>query len=297
VVNALFVDPQYAALTTWTTIAKSNYNSAQLTLTKRLSRSLNFDINYTLGHSLDNASGLQNAGNYSTAALIFNPYDLDSQYANSDFDVRHIVNSNWIWSLPFGRGREFASHANKIVNGFIGGWQLLGVFRYNSGFPVASPFASNRWATNWNISSTLVRVRPVTTTTNTAPAAGPNIFGDPLAAYLSFRDPLPGEGGDRNVFRLPGYFDLDSGLFKSFQIGERHTITLRWEVFNVTNTQTFNSPSGFGVAPVDPFLQGQFGLAAITAAPTTFGSFSTTQKPLGETKAGRIMQFALRWQF
>jgi len=299
IVNALFVDPQYAALTTWTTIAKSNYNSAQLTLTKRLSRSLNFDFNYTLGHSLDNASGLQNAGNYSTAALIFNPFDLDSQYANSDFDVRHIVNSNWIWALPFGHGQEFASHANKMLNGFIGGWQLLGVFRWNSGFPIASPFASNRWATNWEISSTMVRVRPLATTTNTAPAAGPNIFNDPLAAYLSFRDPMPGEGGDRNVLRLPGYFDLDSGLFKTFHISERQTITFRWEVFNVTNTQHFGftATNIAGVSPVDPFLQGQFGLPAITSAPVTFGSYTTTQKPLGETKAGRIMQFALRWQF
>ncbi len=116
---------------------------------------------------------------------------------------------------------------------------------------------------------------------------------------------MPGEAGDRNVFRLPGYFDLDSGLYKSFKIGERQTITLRWEVFNVTNTQTFTSPSGFGVAPVDPFMQGQFGLGcapgvvtcAPPSAPSTFGSFSSTQKPLGETKAGRIMQFALRWQF
>ena len=114
---------------------------------------------------------------------------------------------------------------------------------------------------------------------------------------MGFRDALPGEGGDRNVFRLPGYFDIDSGLYKSFKIGERNVITLRWEVYNVTNTQTLTGPSGFGVAPVDPFMQGQFGLAAITAAPSTFGSFSTTQKPLGEGKAGRIMQFAIRWQF
>jgi hypothetical protein len=303
--NAIFVDPQYAALNTWTTIASSNYNSGQLSITKRLSRSLQFDFNYTLSHSLDNASGLQNSANYSTAALILNPFDLRSQYANSDFDVRHIVNSNWIYGLPFGRGKMFGRNANKWVNGFLGGWQLLGVFRWNSGFPVASPFASNRWATNWNISSTLVRVRPLDTTTNRAPLAGPNIFGDPNSAYLDFRDPLPGEGGDRNVLRVPGYIDLDGGLYKSFKIGERQTITLRWEVFNVTNTQTFNNPSGFGVSPIDPFLQGQFGLgcpAGVTTcapptAPSTFGSFTSTQKPLGESKAGRIMQFALRWQF
>jgi hypothetical protein len=97
--------------------------------------------------------------------------------------------------------------------------------------------------------------------------------------------------------RLPGFVDLDAGLSKSFKIVERQMITLRWETFNVTNTQRLAGPSGFGVSPIDPFLQGQFGLAAITAAPPTFGTLSTTQKPLGETKAGRIMQFALRWQF
>jgi hypothetical protein len=295
--NNIFIDPQYAALTTWATIAKSNYNSAQLSITKRLSRDLAFDFNYTLGHSLDNASGLQNAGNYSTAALIFNPLDPNSQYANSDFDVRHIVNANWIYGLPFGRGKMFGRNSNKWVNGLLGGWQLTGVFRWNSGFPVASPFGSQRWPTNWEISSTLVRTRPLDTTTNTTPVAGPNIFADPLAAYLSFRDARPGEGGDRNVFRLPGYFDIDSGLYKSFRIGERNVITLRWEVYNVTNTQSLTSPSGFGVSPIDPFLQGQFGLAPITSAPSTFGSFSSTQKPLGESKAGRIMQFAIRWQF
>jgi hypothetical protein len=135
--------------------------------------------------------------------------------------------------------------------------------------------------------------------------AGPNIFANPNSAYLSFRDAMPGEGGDRNVFRLPGYFDIDSGLYKSFKIGERNVITLRWEVYNVTNTQTLTAPNGFGVSPIDPFMQGQFGLgcaAGVTTcapptAPANFGSFTATQKPLGESKAGRIMQFAVRWQF
>jgi len=297
--NNLFIHPQYAALTTWTTLAKSNYNSFQLSLTQRLRRDISFDINYTYGHSLDNASGLQNAGNYSTAALIFNPFDPDSQYADSDFDVRHIINSDWLVGLPFGRGKTFFSGANKVVNGIIGGWQLNGIFRWNSGLPVASPFGSGRWPTNWQISSTMVRVRPVETTQNMTTPGGPNLFPDPLAAYLSFRDAMPGEGGDRNVLRLPGYFDIDTGLFKTFKIGERQSITFRWETFNVTNTQRlgFTATNVAGVSPIDPFMQGQFGLPAITSAPVTFGSFTTTQKPLGETKAGRVMQFALRWQF
>ena len=296
-INNLFVHPQYAALTTWTTIAKSHYHSGQITLTERLRQDVVFDLNYTIGHSLDNASGLQSAGNYSTAALIFNPLDLDSQYGTSDFDVRHIVNANWIVGLPFGRNKWLGHNANKWVNGIIGGWQLAGVFRWNSGFPVATPFGSQRWPTNWQISSFLVRTRALVSTPTKTTAGGPNLFGDALAALLSFRDSMPGEGGDRNFLRLPGYFALDSGLTKSFRIGERQSVTLKWEVFNVTNTKRLAGPSGFGVSAIDPFMQGQFGLAAITTAPTNFGVLSTTQKPLGETKAGRTMQFALRWQF
>jgi hypothetical protein len=297
--NNIFVHPQYAALTTWATIAKSNYHSAQISLTQRLRKDITFDFNYTYGHSLDNASGLQNAGNYSTAALIFNPLNLDSQYANSDFDVRHIINANWLIGLPFGRRKMLFHDANKWVNGILGGWQLTGIFRWNSGFPVASPFGSQRWPTNWEISSTLVPVRTVQSSPTNAPVGGPNLFGDPLAAFLSYRDSMPGEGGDRNSLRLPGYFALDSGLYKTFKFGTdgRQGITLRWEVYNVTNTQHLAGPSGFGVSPIDPFMQGQFGLPAISSAPPTFGVFSTTQKPQGETKAGRIMQFAIRWQF
>jgi hypothetical protein len=296
-INNMFVHPQYAALTTWATIARSNYHSGQITLTQRLRRDVAFDINYTFGHSLDNASGLQNAGNFSTAALIFNPLNLDSQYGNSDFDVRHIVNANWIVGLPFGRNKLVAHNANKWVNGIIGGWQMTGVFRWNSGFPVATPFGSQRWPTNWQISSFLVRVQSLQSSPTKSLAGGPNIFSDPLAALLSFRDSMPGEGGDRNVLRLPGYFALDSGLNKTFKIGERQSVQVRWEVFNVTNSQFLSGPSGFGVSAIDPFMQGQFGLASITSAPTNFGVLSNTQKPLGETKAGRTMQFALRWQF
>src|SRR5215471_21326904 len=298
-VDNIFVHPQYAALTTWTTLARSNYNSAQLSLTQRLRKDLTFDINYTYGHSLDNASGLQNAGNYSTAALIFNPYNLNDQYASSDFDIRHIINANWLYGLPFGRGKMFFGGANKWVHGIIGGWQLNGIFRWNSGLPVGSPFGSGRWPTNWEISSFMVRTQDVSTTQDKNAKGGPNLFADPLAAFTSWRDAMPGEGGDRNVLRLPGYFDIDAGLYKTFHITERHSLTLRWETYNVTNTQRLTSPSGFGINPIDPFLQGQFRLGAITAnnLPATFGVLSSTQKPLGESKAGRIMQFAIRWQF
>ncbi|PWT91094.1 MAG: hypothetical protein C5B55_08645 [Blastocatellia bacterium] len=294
--NNTFVNPQYAALNTWSTFALSNYNSAQISVRQRLTRDVTFDFNYTLSHSLDDASGLQNAGNFSTASLIFNPLDPMSNYADSDFDIRHNITANWLVSLPFGKGKRLFSNPNKFVNGILGGWDLTGIFRWNSGLPIANagvparPFAFQRWATNWQISSGMVSVRPVQTSPSNNVNGEPNLFSDPQAAFLSYRDPRPGEGGDRNTLRAPGYISLDAGLHKTFNLPwEGQAITFRWEVFNVTNTQRLTGFNGTGLS-TDPFLLGG-------TVPSDFGKMTGTQAPLGETKAGRLMQFALRYTF
>jgi hypothetical protein len=289
--NNTFVHPQYAALNTWSTFAYSNYNSAQLSVRQRMSNDVVFDFNYTFAHSLDNASGLQNTGNFGTASLIFNPLSPELNYANSDFDIRHNITSNWLIGLPVGKGRKFMSDAGKIMNGIFGGWDLTGIFRWNSGLPTGAlrPFAFQRWATNWQISSGMVAVRPVET--NPGDFNGePNLFADPTAAYLSYKDPRPGEAGDRNTLRFPGYFTLDTGVHKTFQMPwEGQTLTFRWEVFNVTNTQALTGFNGTGLN-TDPYLFGG-------QPPPGFGNMTATQPPLGETKSGRIMQFALRYVF
>ena len=289
--NNTFVNPQYAALNTWSTFALSNYHSAQLSVRQRLSNDVVFDFNYTFAHSLDNASGLQNAGNFSTNSLIFNPLNPELNYADSDFDIRHNITANWLVGFPFGRGKRFLTDAGKITNGILGGWDLTGIFRWNSGLPTAAtrPFAFQRWATNWQISSGMVRVRPIETQYGDVNGE-PNLFADPTAVYQSFRDPKPGEAGDRNTIRYPGYFSLDLGLHKTFRMPwEGQALTFRWEVFNVTNTQRFTGFNGTGLN-TDPFIFGG-------SPPPGFGQFTGTQAPLGENKAGRVMQFALRYVF
>jgi hypothetical protein len=295
--NNTFFHPQYAALNAWSTIARSNYNALQLSLRQRFKDDILFDFNYSYGHSLDNASGLQNDAAFAGSSLIYNPLDPDAQYASSDFDVRHIINANWIVGLPFGRGKSFFNSLPKAANAIVGGWQLTGIFRWNSGFPIAGgdaerPFSFGRWATNWQVSPGMVRVRPLSSSPSKNVDGEPNLFSDPEAAFLSFRDPRPGEGGDRNVFRNPGYVSLDLGLYKTFRMPwESHAITFRWEVYNVTNTQRFRTPSGDGFGlPQDPFLLGG-------SPPESFGKFTETQTPLNENKAGRVMQFALRYTF
>ena len=222
--------------------------------------------------------------------MIFNPLDPMLNYASSDFDVRHNINANWFVGLPFGRGKKFLSDAGKITNGILGGWDMTGILRWNSGLPTsARPFAFQRWATNWQISAGMVAVRPIETHFGDV-NGNPNLFADPTAVFQSYRDPKPGEGGDRNTLRQPGYFALDAGLHKTFRMPwEGHALTFRWEVFNVTNTQRFTGFNGTGLN-VDPYIFGG-------QPPPGFGNFTATQPPLGETKAGRLMQFGLRYVF
>jgi len=287
--NNVFYQPQFAALSAFSTIARSNYNSLQLSLRQRMADDVTFDFNYTYGHSLDSASGLQSSASYG-AAFIVNALDPDQNYASSDFDARHIINANWVVGLPFGRGKRFFSGVNGFANQVLGGWQASGIFRWNSGLPIQTPFDCCVWATNWNVQSNGVRVAPVQSSPTRE--GSPNIFSDPDAVYRSFRPARPGEVGDRNVLRAPSYITLDMGLNKTFKMPwEGHQLQFRWEVFNVTNTQRFD-----GLTISDLSLDTDPHLGA-TSPSSDFGKFTSTQTPLNETKAGRVMQFGLRYIF
>lgn len=290
--NNMFYQPQFAALSSFGTIARSNYNAAQFSLRQRFGNDLSFDFNYTFSHSLDSASGLQASTAYATAFIV-NALDPESNYATSDFDARHIINANWMIGLPFGKGKRFLNGMNSIGEGVLGGWELTGIYRWNSGLPIQTPFDGSRWATNWNVQSNGVRVAPIAgQPTRGAAINQPNVFGDARTALAAFRNARPGEVGDRNVIRGESYVSLDLGLSKSFKLPwEGHQLQFRWEVFNVTNTQRFDNDSIADLSlPRDPYLR--------NLTPTDdFGRYTATQVPLNETKAGRVMQFALRYQF
>ena len=166
---------------------------------------------------------------------------------------------------------------------------MTGIFRWNTGLPISTPFDNARWATNWNAQSNSVRtdgsIKP-------CPARGGRLFDcNLLEAYRSFRNAFPGETGDRNVFRLAGYVNLDMGITKSFSLpwSENQKLQLRVEAFNVTNTQRMNSPNtgsrtGFGIG-LDPST---FELDDI---PVNWMRFTGIQG------APRVMQFGVRYSF
>jgi hypothetical protein len=279
--DQVFVQPQYAAFAAYGTIGYSDYHSGQISFRKRFSKDLSFDFNYTFSHSLDTSSGAESATNLYGNTFILNPLNLGVDRGHSGFDIRHLINANYLWALPIGKGKKFFGGMGRVTDALFGGWEMTGILRYNSGLPAGAPFDSGRWATNWQISSNGVATRPLQASPTRT--GDPNIFSDPTFAYQSYRGPYPGEFGDRNTIRYPGFFGLDAGLYKAFNLpGEGRRLVFRWEVFNVTNTQPFTGIANFGLAQ-NPNL----GLTP----PTDFGKFTGTQ---GNP---RQQQFALRIEF
>jgi hypothetical protein len=85
----------------------------------------------------------------SNVSFVVNPLLLVENYASSDFYIRHLINASAVWQMPFGKGRAFMNTDNRALQAIIGGWQLAGIFRWNTGLPLpGSPFDSHQWATN-----------------------------------------------------------------------------------------------------------------------------------------------------
>jgi hypothetical protein len=279
----LFYQSQYGALNSFGTIAKSDYNALAISIRQRL-RGFTWDFNYTYSVSKDDASGLQTSASFGSA-FIMNPLRQEESYAVSDFDLTHIVNFNSVWEVPVGRNRQFFSGINRWADAFIGGWQISSIFRYNTGYPIRNFFDDSGWVTNWNLKSGGVQLQPIRTGQNMTSGTNnrPNLFANPQEAYNSFRSPFPGEGGDRNVLRFPYYIALDLGLAKSFAMPwkEGHRVTLRWDVFNVTNTARLTGLANFSLG-YEPDKSNP---------PANWANFTTQQG------SPRVMQFALRYDF
>ena len=255
----------------------SSYDGLLVSLRKRFSHGLQFDANYTWSHSIDNGSSVVNTV---TGGLVCDLRDLRVCRGDSDFDVRHLFNANFIYELPFGRGRAFGSGVAGWVNQIIGGWEVSGIFGARSGLPFSTTTTAFPVGFNFNSPAAFNSdVQPVVNIRDLNGAIqffqDPRVVFNPAAPTAGLiRFPKHGEIGNRNVFRGPSFWNLDTALMKNWQMpwSESHSLQLRWEAFNLFNHNTFGLPA-----------------AGITG--TNFGQITTT------ASAPREMQFALRYSF
>jgi len=161
--------PQFSSLYAWRSMAWSSYNALQATLRHHMSHGLQFDVNYTFSKSLDISSDAERVGPGSNGSFlglnnnIINAWNPNAQKGVSSFDVTHQVNANWVYELPIGRGQRFVHGSNRLLDAAIGGWQMTGVFRITSGFPVTVDNGTSSFPTNFELEGNADKIGPVKT--------------------------------------------------------------------------------------------------------------------------------------
>jgi hypothetical protein len=280
-----FFMPQFASLWGWRSSGNSSYNALNLTLRHALTNGIQFDVNYTYSKSIDVGSNAERINVFDTngsnvggfSSQVINSWAPNQLRAVSDFDMTHQINSNWVLDLPVGRGKRFGGGMGSVANAILGGWSLSGLFHWSSGLPF-SIFPGGGWSTNYNLTGQAVETgNPGHVGVHINAQGNPTMFADPTAAIAAFRHPYPGEGGQRNELRGPGYFGIDAGLAKDWQVREGQTLSFSWEAFNVTNSVRFDAA----------LASNNFDLTSST----NFGVYSST------LTQPRVMQFMLRYSF
>jgi Carboxypeptidase regulatory-like domain len=257
----------------------SAYNALQTHIEKRLSHGLQAGFSYTWSHALDEQSGM---------GLFFNgnnPLNLRSAYGSSDFDRTHVFNFNFMYQLP-----KFTSESS-IAGRLADGWAIQSLIVVQSGQPYSiidysGAVGSIFYGVSDGITNPIVPLAPGCTASSALTGAS-GAFGQPALNASCFTLPLlkPGDlngaipagdtfetnftTGQRNIFRQAWQKRADASIVKMTKLTERVNMKLSLDVYNLTNTPSFD-------VPIDDVTQNQFyngfPAAGTTPLPTGCGT-------------------------
>ena len=234
--------------------AKSRYHALQVTGRKRLTQGLMFEGSYTYAQAREIGMSHQDS------------YNLDASWALASYDIKHRFVISYLYELPFGRNRRFASGVSTLVNALIGGWQFNGITTLQSGTPLS--ITANNTAGIFG-----ARTQP-NNNGNDPRLSGP--VEDRLNRYFDtsvYSQPAAFTFGNEPVFspilRSPPLRNFDLSLFKNFDIRPGMRVQVRVEALNAFDTVQFSGPN-----------------TSVTSA--SFGVIT------GQANAPRQMQFGLK---
>lgn len=229
-------------------IGFSWYHSLQMRLEKRFQSGMTFGMTYTWSKFMEAIERLNTFDTFPTRVI-------------SPQDRPHHLSFTGIYELPFGRRRTFLANANKVVDGFIGGWSMQGIYQYQTGAPI-------NWGNVLHIGD--IKDIPLSSSERS------------VERWINTADfnKVPAEQLLWNVRTFPlrlngvrqyGFNQWDLSVFKNFAITERIRFQLRAEAQNALNHAMFNPPN---VAPTN----------------TLFGQVTATQFPEARriTIAGKL---------
>lgn len=238
----------------------SAYNALQTHVEKRMSHGVRMGFSYTYSHATDEQSalGLFYNGN--------NPLNLREAYGSSDFDRTHVFNFSFVFEIPK------VARDSSLVGKFTNGWAFEGIGVYQSGQPFSvidysGAIGSLYYGVSDGITNPIVPLAPGCTPQSALTGAvgvnGPvlkaSCFTIPILQPGALNGAIPTNDpyettfttGQRNIFRQSWQKRLDVSLVKMTKLTERASLQFSFDVFNVTNTPSFD-------VPLDDVNQNQF---------------------------------------
>ncbi|HXN22051.1 MAG TPA: carboxypeptidase-like regulatory domain-containing protein [Candidatus Dormibacteraeota bacterium] len=219
--------PEFDNVTASANDGYSWYHSLQLRLEKRFSRGFTVQGNYTFSKFME-------------ASELLNTDDPRPTRSISDADRPHRLAVSGIYEFPFGKGRRFLSGVSPVIAKLISGWQVSGIYQYQSGAPIGF---GNIIFTG-NIADLALPAGRRTTKRWFNPDAGFN--------------KIPGEQLESNVRTFPLRFsflrtdrinNFDLSVLKNTAIGEKKSLQFRFEAVNAFNHPLFPGPNTSPLSP------------------------------------------------
>jgi hypothetical protein len=259
---------QFGDVTLQSNSGFSSYNGLQLSVKRRLDKGFMFDIEYSLGHAIDD---VDDQGLFASDPQ--NLKNLKAERGNGSGDIRHNVTFNTMYDLPFGHGRWLLGNAGGVADRLVGGWSIsaLGILR--TGVASTVHIGTNTFGNGDFLNQRPDRVPGVS---QYGTGSGPSNFLNPAA----FSMPAAGTFGNlaRDTFYGPSYKQIDFSVLKKTRVTEAKNVEFRVEMFNLFNHPNFDEPN------------------------TTFGTpgfgqiFNTLGRTLG-VGTSRQIQLALRFNY
>ena len=225
-------------------VANSSYNAAQFRLEKRFAHGLQFLVNYTFSKAIDDASATD--GNIDFKGIgkshLQDPNNYALERSVSAYNATHVLNISHVYELPFGKGKAIGSNWNPVVNAILGGWQLNGIWTFQTGFPLTVGLQGGFTLPTYGGQAPDILARPVR---NTGSDWLTNYFANPQV----FVAPPPFTVGNAPrtlpYINRPGQENAELSIFKSFPLPFREgmRVEFRLEALNAFNHPQFGAPN------------------------------------------------------
>jgi outer membrane receptor protein involved in Fe transport len=272
--SSRLVYPNYGSIGSINSGVDSNYNAAQITLTKRMTHGFSFLTNFTWARELDDFAPAGGSPYLTNSCYCGRYFD----YGPSDDDLNKTFKINGEYLVP---RVSMPKALDKIVNG----WELSGTASWQTGFP----FTIFSGADN-SLSGMLGdRADLAVSSVQQAVLGGGRSHSAEVQEWFNtnaFQPNAIGTFGDtgKNILRGPRFFDADLAAVKNAKLTERLSMEFRAEFFNAFNNVNFGRPDG-NLADLGTTFGEITGMAGASSS-NTYG----TAQP-------RIIQFAVKFSF